>query len=59
MFQVLQACNSQEVAVTRQERTSHDRKLPGSDVISPEITCMWLWEAENSGFVYVSAPTGL
>jgi len=38
MFELLQGCNSQEVAVTSQEMTARDRKCPGSDVISPEAT---------------------
>jgi len=41
-FELLQRCNSQEVAVTWQELASRDRKLPGSDVIWPEVTWKWL-----------------
>jgi len=45
MFELLQGCNSQEVAHTWQEMTSVtpcDWKWPGSDVIWPEVTWKWL-----------------
>jgi len=37
-FELLQGCNSQEVAVTWQEMTSRDRKWHGNGVILPEVT---------------------
>jgi len=33
--------------MTANDVTSRDQKLPGSDVICPEVTWKWLYKAEN------------
>ena len=56
MFELLQGCNSQEVALMCQQMmsaTSHDRKWPGSEIIRLEVAWKWLWKAYKSSFGYI------
>jgi len=68
-FEFLQGCNSKQVVVTWPEMMSRDRKWrrvtlgdwkwPGSDDIWPEVGRKCPYKAENLGFGYIWAPTGL